>query len=244
MPSSRSTPRSRPTAGSSPTGSDHRRLVRLRDRPVVQRPAIGGRLPERGRRHPARLDDVLRGAELAGGRQRAAVRLDQRRRPAGLLRRRRDGPQRARGQVPRPQHLPTTSAGARPARRALARRHAAGGAARRRHDGRGLRGPQPLRRDPALRRQRATTPTPRCGIVDPDGAELGPPSWSPGGDALAWATPDGIYTSPVSSGSSTGSWYPAAAGRIGTCDPAGRAARAAGPAAADADAAAAAARPA
>ena len=41
---------------------------------------------------------------------------------------------------------------------------------------------------------------PECQIGDPDGAEFGPPSWSPGGDALAWATPNGIYTSKVCDG--------------------------------------------
>jgi hypothetical protein len=40
-------------------------------------------------------------------------------------------------------------------------------------------------------------PAPECQIGDPDGAEFGPPSWSPAGDALAWATPNGIYTSKV-----------------------------------------------
>lgn len=43
-------------------------------------------------------------------------------------------------------------------------------------------------------------PAPECQIGDPDGAELGPPSWSPAGDALAWATPNGIYTSKVCEG--------------------------------------------
>jgi hypothetical protein len=43
-------------------------------------------------------------------------------------------------------------------------------------------------------------PAPECQIGDPDGAEFSPPSWSPGGDALAWATPNGIYTSKVCDG--------------------------------------------
>jgi hypothetical protein len=43
-------------------------------------------------------------------------------------------------------------------------------------------------------------PAPECQIGDPDGAEFGPPSWSPGADALAWATPNGIYTSKVCEG--------------------------------------------
>jgi Tol biopolymer transport system component len=42
-----------------------------------------------------------------------------------------------------------------------------------------------------------SAPTPQCRLVESEGVELGPPSWSPGGDALAWATPAGIYTSPV-----------------------------------------------
>ena len=45
-----------------------------------------------------------------------------------------------------------------------------------------------------------TPPAPECQIGDPDGAEFGPPSWSPAGDALAWATPNGIYTSKVCDG--------------------------------------------
>lgn len=43
-------------------------------------------------------------------------------------------------------------------------------------------------------------PTPECQIGDSGGTEFGPPSWSPGGDALAWARPNGIYTSKVCDG--------------------------------------------
>lgn len=45
-----------------------------------------------------------------------------------------------------------------------------------------------------------TPPTADCVIYDDGGTEFATPSWSPGGDALAWATPDGIYTSPVGPG--------------------------------------------
>src|SRR5262249_2721774 len=30
---------------------------------------------------------------------------------------------------------------------------------------------------------------------EPDGTEIGPPSWSPSGNAVAWATAEGIHTS-------------------------------------------------
>ena len=57
--------------------------------------------------------------------------------------------------VPRPGRVRRRQLAPDRRRRALALRHAAGGAARRRHDGRGLRGPRPLQPDPALHRQRA-----------------------------------------------------------------------------------------
>jgi hypothetical protein len=40
-------------------------------------------------------------------------------------------------------------------------------------------------------------PAGACFIADDTGKEFGPPSWSPGGDQIAFARPDGIYTSPV-----------------------------------------------
>ena len=43
-----------------------------------------------------------------------------------------------------------------------------------------------------------TPPAPECQIAGD--SEFGPPSWAPGGDALAWATPEGIYTSKVCDG--------------------------------------------
>jgi hypothetical protein len=45
-------------------------------------------------------------------------------------------------------------------------------------------------------------PAPECQVGGD--SEFGPPSWSPAGDALAWATPEGIYTSKVCEG-----WSPA-----------------------------------
>ena len=39
-----------------------------------------------------------------------------------------------------------------------------------------------------------------CRIFEPHGGELTPPSWSPNGDALTWATVDGIWTTPVGDG--------------------------------------------
>ena len=43
-------------------------------------------------------------------------------------------------------------------------------------------------------------PAAECQIGDPDGAEFGPPSWSPAGGALACATPNGIYLEEVCEG--------------------------------------------
>jgi hypothetical protein len=42
-----------------------------------------------------------------------------------------------------------------------------------------------------------TAPAGACFIADETGKEFGPPSWSPGADQIAFARPDGIYTSPV-----------------------------------------------
>lgn len=43
-------------------------------------------------------------------------------------------------------------------------------------------------------------PVADCRLVDDQGVEFGPPSWSPGADALAWATPAGVYSSPLGPG--------------------------------------------
>ena len=84
---------------------DHGRLVRLRHEHVLQRPAVGGRVPGRRRRPPRRLDDVLRGALLDRRlRARAAVGLDERRRAAGLSGRGGRGPQPHDRVVPRLRH--------------------------------------------------------------------------------------------------------------------------------------------
>jgi hypothetical protein len=40
-------------------------------------------------------------------------------------------------------------------------------------------------------------PQPTCALRDDQGAEFATPTWSPGGDALAWATPAGIYSTPL-----------------------------------------------
>jgi hypothetical protein len=40
-------------------------------------------------------------------------------------------------------------------------------------------------------------PQPTCALRDSDGVEFASPTWSPGGDALAWATPAGIYSTPL-----------------------------------------------
>ena len=40
-------------------------------------------------------------------------------------------------------------------------------------------------------------PQPTCSLRDSDGVEFASPTWSPGGDALAWATPAGIYSTPL-----------------------------------------------
>ena len=43
-----------------------------------------------------------------------------------------------------------------------------------------------------------------CGIVDAVGGEFDDPTWSPHGDALAWAEGDGIWTTPVAGDCGTG----------------------------------------
>lgn len=40
-------------------------------------------------------------------------------------------------------------------------------------------------------------PVAECRLADDQGTEFGPPSWSPNADGLAWATPAGIYTTPL-----------------------------------------------
>jgi hypothetical protein len=40
-------------------------------------------------------------------------------------------------------------------------------------------------------------PQPTCALRDDQGVEFASPTWSPGGDALAWATPAGIYSTPL-----------------------------------------------
>ena len=42
-----------------------------------------------------------------------------------------------------------------------------------------------------------------CGIVDAVGGEFDDPTWSPGGDALAWAEGDGIWSTPVADACAT-----------------------------------------
>ena len=42
-----------------------------------------------------------------------------------------------------------------------------------------------------------------CGIVDAVGGEFGKPSWSPGGESLAWGEGDGIWTTAVGTGCGT-----------------------------------------
>ena len=42
-----------------------------------------------------------------------------------------------------------------------------------------------------------------CAIADAVGGEFGKPTWSPGGDGLAWAEQDGIWTTAVGAGCAT-----------------------------------------
>jgi hypothetical protein len=72
-----------------------------------------------------------------------------------------------------------------------------------------------------------TPPTGACFIADETGKEFGPPSWSPGGDQIAFARPDGIYTSPVCgvapklviAGGNEPDWGPADPGAAATPEP-------------------------
>jgi hypothetical protein len=70
-------------------------------------------------------------------------------------------------------------------------------------------------------------PAAACFIADDSGKEFGPPSWSPGGDQIAFARPEGIYTSPVCgvapklviAGGNEPDWGPADPGTAATQDP-------------------------